>query len=60
MPREERVREERAARPERKPYPKRDDERSNKPQVFEARPARDKAVDMDNPFAAALAAFKTK
>ena len=59
-PRDERPREDRGPRPDRKPYPKRDDERSNKPQVFEARPARDKAVDMDNPFAAALAAFKTK
>ena len=64
-PRPERPREDRNAKPERKPYPKRDDDRSNKPQVFEARPVRenqgrDKAIDMDNPFAAALAAFKTK
>ena len=59
-PREDRPREDRNSRPDRKPYPKRDDDRSNKPQVFEARPARDKGIDPDNPFAAALAAFKTK
>ncbi len=65
IPREERPREDRGAKfgggkSDRKPYPKRDDDRSNKPQVFEARPARDKAIDPDNPFAAALAAFKAK
>ena len=59
-PREDRPREDRNSRPDRKPYPKRDDDRSNKPQVFEARPARDKGIDPDNPFAAALAAFKAK
>ena len=59
-PRDDRPREDRGPRPDRKPYSKRDDDRSNKPQVFEARPVRDKVIDMDNPFAAALAAFKTK
>ena len=61
--REDRVREDRAPRPDRKPYAKPED-RSTKPQVFEARPqrsgGRDKAIDPDNPFAAALAAFKAK
>ena len=32
----------------------------NKPQTFEARPKREVKVDPDNPFAAALAGFKTK
>ena len=57
--RENRVREDRGGKKDRKPYAK-SEERSTKPQVFEARPAREKAIDPDNPFAAALAAFKTK
>jgi len=31
-----------------------------KPQTFEARPRKEKAIDPDNPFAAALSGFKTK
>jgi ATP-dependent RNA helicase SUPV3L1/SUV3 len=32
----------------------------NKPQQFEARPRKDKPIDPDNPFAAALSGFKPK
>lgn len=32
----------------------------NKPQTFEAKPRKEKAIDPDNPFAAALSGFKTR